>query len=66
MIRAVLLTLLLSGCASIGGGWWGRNEVIVQRPEVYTRSDVDAINAETQCRLLARTTLQAQRCGIRR
>ena len=67
MIRAALLTLLLSGCASIGGGgWWGRDEIVVRPPDLYTRPEIDAINAETQCRTLARTPLQAQRCGIRR
>ena len=30
------------------------------------RPEVDAINAETQCRQLARTMLEAQRCGVRR
>ena len=67
MIRAVLLALLLSGCASIGGSsWFGRDEVIVRPPDLYSRADVDAINAELQCRQLARSMLQAQRCGIRR
>jgi len=66
MIRVVLLTLLLSGC-SWGGGWWsGRDEVTVRPPDLYTRPEVDAINAETQCRQLARTMLEAQRCGVRR
>ncbi|HXJ61297.1 MAG TPA: hypothetical protein VNU68_32025 [Verrucomicrobiae bacterium] len=66
MIRAVLLTLLLSGC-SYGGGWWGRrDEITVRPPDLYTRPEVDAINAETQCRQLARTMLEAQRCGVRR
>jgi hypothetical protein len=63
---AILLALLLSGCASIGGNWFERNEITVRPPDLYTRSDVDAINAEIQCRTLARSSLQAQRCGIRR
>ena len=67
MIRAVLLTLLLSGCASISsGGLFGRDEIVVRPPDLYTRPEIDAINAETQCRSLARTMLQAQRCGVRR
>ena len=66
MIRAVLLTLLLSGCSYFGGGWGGRDEIVVRPPDLYTRPEIDAINAETQCRTLARTPLQAQRCGIRR
>jgi hypothetical protein len=78
MIRALALMLLLPGCASFGLGTYGATpyggtpygvpdaEVVVRQPELYTRAEVDAINAETQCRSLARTTLQAQRCGIRR
>ncbi len=75
MIRAALMAMLLSGCASssTGYGTYGATpygvpdaEVVVRQPELYTRAEIDAINAETQCRSLARTTLQAQRCGIRR
>ena len=67
MIRAALLASLLSGCASIGGGWWGgREEVITRPPPYYDRAEVDAINAEAECRRLARNTLQAQRSGVRR
>ena len=33
---------------------------------VYTRSDVDAINAEAQCKLLARNLVQVSRCETRR
>ena len=67
MIRAALMALLLSGCASIGGGWLGRgDEVITRPPPYYDRAEIDAINAEAECRRLARSTLQAQRCGIRR
>ena len=80
MIRAVPLMLLLSGCASWSGfgyGPFGRDpyaalygvpdaEVVTRPPQLYTRSEIDAINAETQCRSLARTPLQAQRCGVRR
>jgi len=66
MIRAVLLALLLSGCSYFGGGRWDRDEVTVRPPDLYTRPEVDAINAETQCRQLARTMLEAQRCGVRR
>ena len=69
---AVLLVVLgLSGCGtyrnSIGLGNGENTEiVIVKPPEVYSRADVDAINNELQCRQLARTMLQAQRCGVRR
>jgi hypothetical protein len=82
MIRAVLLTLLLSGCASWGGYGYGPfsrganpyaavygvpdAEIVTRPPQLYTRAEVDAINAEISCRSLARNPLQAQRCGIRR
>ena len=80
MTRAVLLTLLLlPGCASFG--YYGREpygaapygvtpygipEVVTRPPDLYTRSDIDAINAEVACRANARNSLQASRCGIRR
>ena len=71
MIRALTILLLLSGCGSyrntIGvSGPENAEVVIVKPPEIYTRADVDAINAELQCRQIARTMLQASRCGIRR
>jgi hypothetical protein len=66
MIRAVLLASLLSGCASISGGWGARDEIIIRPPPYYDRAEIDAINAEAECRRLARNTLQAQRCGVRR
>jgi len=44
MIRAALMALLLSGCASIGGGWLGRgDEVITRPPPYYDRAEIDAI-----------------------
>ena len=72
MIRALLIVALcLSGCGtyrnSIGLGSGENTEIVVVKPpEVYSRADVDAITAELQCRQLARTMLEAQRCGIRR
>jgi len=78
MIKGISLALLLSGCATIGPYGYGNRTadpalygvpdavVVVRPPELYTRSEVDAINAETTCRALARNSLQAQRCGIRR
>ncbi len=70
MIRALAIVLLLAGCGSFRNsvGLNGENAevVIVKPPEVYSRADVDAITAELQCRQLARTMLQAQRCGVRR
>jgi hypothetical protein len=71
MIRALaIVLLLLSGCGSfrnsVGLGGENAEVVIVRPPPVYSRSEVDAITAELQCRQLARTMLEAQRCGIRR
>jgi len=78
MIRAILLTLLLSGCAAFGLTPYGANplnsaiygvpdaEIVVRQPQLYTRAEIDAINAEMSCRALARSSLQAQRCGVRR
>jgi len=70
MTRALAIALLLAGCgsfrSSIGPGGEERDEVIVRPPSVYSRADVDAINNELQCRQLARSMLQAQRCGVRR
>jgi len=44
------------------------NTVVFLRGEgiVLFEPSVIAINAETQCRQLARTMLEAQRCGVRR
>ena len=49
-----MLALTLSGC------------VITDREQLYyTRADVDAINARSECRLLARTLVQIARCDGR-
>jgi hypothetical protein len=71
MIRAALLTLLLTGCASFGSGnYGGANgvpvEIVTRPPYFYSRDEVDAINAEVACRAMARSNLQAARCGVRR
>ena len=73
MLAALLLAIALGGCGtyrnSFGGGGNsgdGDDVIIVRPPNVYSRGDVDAINAETQCRSLARSMLEAQRCGVRR
>jgi hypothetical protein len=71
MIRTTLLMALLApllaGC-NYFGGWWGgqREEIITRPPPYYDRAEIDAINAEAECRRLARNTLQAGRCGVRR
>lgn len=60
-MKAIMLALILipwlGSCATYNIG---------DDRDTYSRSEVDAINAEQQCRTLARSTLQAQRCGVRR
>ena len=69
-VLLIVLALSLSGCGnfrnSFGTGFGGEEVVITRPPDLYTRAEVDALNAELQCRQLARSMLQAQRCGIRR
>ena len=68
----LMLSTMTASCAYPGGyGFFGLREPIRQPaaiaiPERYTKAEVDAINAELTCRANARTTLQAQRCGVRR
>jgi hypothetical protein len=66
------MSTTLTSCAYPNGyGWFGLREPIRQPaaiaiPESYTKAEVDAINAETVCRINARNVLEASRCGIRR
>ena len=53
-MKAILLALLLGGC------------VTADPVRVYTRAEVDAINAEAACKTLARSLLQVARCEVRR
>ena len=67
----VLLGMWLASCAVYDATFGLRREAIRQPgliviPETYTKAEVDAINAEATCRALARTPLQAGRCGVRR
>jgi hypothetical protein len=78
MYKAVPFVLLLSGCTTIGGWLYPDartnaaiygvpDAVVVTRPpELYTRAEIDAINADMMCRTLARNPVQIQRCGVRR
>jgi hypothetical protein len=68
-VLLIALALLLSGCGNFRNSFGvgsGEEVVITRPPDLYTRAEVDALNAELQCRQLARTMLEAQRCGIRR
>jgi len=81
MYKVTPLLLLLSGCAlpwygarstvdsrAVDSAVYGVPDAVVTvRPsELYTRSEIDAINAEITCRSLARNPLEIQRCGVRR
>jgi hypothetical protein len=57
MLKLVLFGLLI---IPLGGCAWDREYY------PYSRSEVDAINVETQCKLLARNLVQIARCGVRR
>ena len=55
LIVLALLGMALGGC------------VITDREQIYySRADVDAINAEAQCKQLARNLVQISRCETRR
>ena len=56
----VLMLLVLAGCSR------QRLGLDLNDPDVYTRADVDAINAESECKAIARTPLQMSRCVIPR
>ena len=57
LMLALLLATLLGGCVVTA---------ITERPAYYTRYEVDAIQAENNCRALARNMLQLERCNVRR
>ena len=52
--------MLLAGCAS------QRIGLELYDPNVYTKADVDAINAEAACKAAARTPVQIARCDVGR
>jgi len=61
-MRFLLLGMLalLSGCVTTD------REVSAYLERYYTRAEVDAIEAEIQCRALARNLVQIARCNVRR
>jgi len=63
VLRVLALGMLLAGCNVTLDR---TPTVTVAPPDYYTRAEIDAINAELECRLLARNLLQASRCGVRR
>jgi hypothetical protein len=60
-LLAVVALVALAGCAQ------QRIGVELHNPNVYQKSEADAIQAEVQCKALARTPVQIARCvGNRR
>jgi hypothetical protein len=64
-----MLLLLLGGCALPFRGVIEpapAEPVLIAPPAVYTKPETDAINAEQQCKALARNMVQIARCEARR
>jgi hypothetical protein len=60
-LALALVVLSVGGCAQ------QRLGVELYDPDVYKRAEVDAINAEQQCKQTARTQIEVARCvGNRR
>ena len=55
-----MLSVILSGC------WVSDRDPTYMFNDYYTRSQVDFINAEAQCKALARNLVQLARCDVRR
>jgi hypothetical protein len=56
---------IVLGMLSVLGGCITAEDRVVFN-DYYTRSQVDALNAEQQCKLLARNLVQVARCDVRR
>jgi len=55
--------IMLFGVLTLGGCTYQlREPVAADNINVYSKAEVDAINARNECLQLARTTLQALRC----
>jgi hypothetical protein len=59
------ILVILGGCQLVDRDMYVRELGIVQS-NYYTRADVDALNATSQCKLLARNLVQVARCDVRR
>jgi hypothetical protein len=67
MTKLALCAILLAVLVTLGGCARQRLGLELYDPNVYTRADADAIQAEVQCKQLARTSVQIARCvGNRR
>ena len=62
MKALLLLPLLLTGCLTIEEQ---RQIDETYRFRFYSKSEVDALNARSECRLLARNLVQIARCDGR-
>jgi hypothetical protein len=69
-MRLILLGMLV---LPVGGCWVYERPLTVERPltieptiGIYSKSEVDAINAEAECKRLARNLVQVSRCEVRR
>lgn len=61
MKKVFVFAAMLSVLTLLGGCWYYERPIIPER--VYTAPEIDAINAENECRRLARNLLQSARCG---
>ena len=68
-MRLILLGMLV---LPVGGCWvyerplYERQLTVEPTVGIYSKSEVDAINAETECKRLARNLVQVSRCSNRR
>ena len=63
-MRMILLGMLV---LPIGGCWvYERPLTIEPTIGIYSKSEIDAINAEAECKRLARNLVQIARCNNRR
>ena len=63
-MRTILLGMLV---LPIGGCWvYERPLTIEPTIGIYSKSEIDAINAEAECKRLARNLVQISRCDVRR
>ena len=56
-VIVIAIAVLMSGCIVTA---------VTEKPYTYSRYEIDAINAENNCRALARNMLQMERCATRR
>jgi len=62
MTRLVVLGMLI---LPLGGCLTDREAIFLQT-QYYSRADIDALNAEAECKRMARNLVQISRCSNRR